>query len=34
MTVADLLHGLVAALSAGTATAIIIVALPLIRSRA
>lgn len=34
MTVTDLLHGLLAALSASTATAIIIVALPLIRSRA
>lgn len=34
MTVTDLLHGLVVALGAGTVTAIIIVALPLLRSRA
>lgn len=34
MNAADLLQGLVAAISAGTATAIIIVALPLIRNRA
>ena len=34
MTAVDLLYGLLAALSAGTATAIIIVALPLLGSRA
>lgn len=34
MTALDLLYGLLAALSAGTTTAITIVALPLLRSQA